>query len=94
VSTDTAFTLDEALAIVRNTRLSRAAVETSTPEEIVWLTAKAIEDGFRFARPYVVPEFARAEGAAHRAVDRVKLGDRQRAVLHRTITREFEGWPS
>lgn len=88
------FTLDEALSIIKNTGLSRGAVETSTPEQIAWLTAEVIARNFTDARLTAVPERWRVDSAARRAIKRAGLAPKAEAKVLAILNQELSEWPS
>jgi len=97
--------LDDLHNIVRTTHLSRTAVEVSTPEQIVWMTAKAIADniftysregfdaGHRrflwYPRENVLAAVIKRELRQTRG-----LTEKTLATVERAIDRAVEEWPS
>ena len=96
----TAEQLQDVHDIIRSISVSRGAVDSSTPEQIVWLTVKAIEDN--------LIAYARGEDSKYRwlpttwgvvadirrSIDQMKIGDKIKARVLAQVDRAVSGWPA
>ena len=92
--------LNDVHNIIRTPNLSRAACMVSTPEQIVWMTAKCIADN--------LSAYANGEDAQyrwyprenvlateiHREIERSRMTDKAKEMAYRAIERGLEEWPA
>lgn len=90
--------LDDVLEAIATTTLSRAAVETSTPEQIVWLTADAIAENVRLLAHDIHPGYhtarERMTAQVNGAINDLSISVAAKTKALAAVTRALEGWPS
>lgn len=91
--------LDDALEAIKTVTLSRAAVETSTPEQIVWLTTDAIGEKLRWVGDNH-PGFLHAttldriEADVLAAIANSTIPERHKTLVLQRVKEALSGWPT
>ena len=92
--------LQEVHDIIRSVSISRGAVLTSTPEQIVHMTARAIEENltaYANREPSNYRWFPQIHGVVadiRREIEDSRLSAKSKEIALRAIARGADGWPA